>query len=95
MSFRRGAKEDAGYRAIVDDVIEVMRKATAGKEGRKLRAPIGALCTDVFQPDVVMPEDRIEAGHAVDTETDKGIFLLSVKERALKVFFLTVMIKSL
>jgi hypothetical protein len=57
--------------------------------------PVGALGTDIFQPDVVVPEDWIESGHAVDAEADEGIVLLRVKEGVLKILFLAEMIKFL
>jgi hypothetical protein len=53
------------------------------------------LGTDIFQPDVVVPKDGIESGHAVDAEADEGVVLLRLKEGVLKILFLTVMIKFL
>ena len=89
------ADEDAGDGGIVYDGIEVVGKGAAGEEGRELCLPVGAFCTDIFQPDIVMTEDGIEAGHAMDAETDEGVVLLGVEEGALKVLDLSVVIKFL
>ena len=70
-------------------------KLQPGKRGESCLLPVGALGTDIFQSDVVVPEDGIERGHAVDAEADEGIVLLRVKEGVLKILFLAVMIKFL
>jgi len=95
MGFRRRADEDAGDRGIGNDVLDIMGEATTGEEGGELFFPVGAFCTDIFQPDVEMSQNGIETGHAMDAESDEGVVFLCVEERGLKVFFLSVMIKSL
>jgi hypothetical protein len=79
MGVRVGADEDAANRCIADDVVEIVGKGTVGKKGGELLFPISALCTDIFQPDVVLPEDGIESGHAVDAEAYEGIVFVRVK----------------
>ena len=93
--FRRRTDESAGDGGIGGDGVEVVGKVAVREEGRKLLMPVGTLGTDIFQPDVVVPEDGVERGHAVDAETNEGIGLLRAKERILKILFLTVMINSL
>ena len=91
----QAADEDAGDRGIGNDVLDIMGEATTGEEGGELFFPVGAFCTDIFQPDVEMSQNGIETGHAMDAESDEGVVFLCVEERGLKVFFLSVMIKSL
>ena len=93
--FGRGADEDASDGGIVEDIFEIVGEAAVGEEWGELFLPVGALRADIFQPDVVVPEDGIEAGHAVDAESDEGVLFLRLKEGALKVLFLPVLIKSL
>ena len=95
VGFRCRAYEDAGDEGIGDDFVEIMGEAAAGEKGRELRCPVGGFCEDIFQADIVVPEDRIQAGHAVDSETNECVLLFGMKERALKVFFLPVVIKPL
>ena len=95
VGFRCCTDEDTGDGIIGGDRVEVVGKAAAGEEGGKLLLPVGALGTDIFQPDVVVPEDWIERSHAVDAEAHESIVLLRVKEGVLKILFLAVMIKFL
>jgi hypothetical protein len=95
MGFGGCADEDSGDGAIGEDGVEIVGEDAAGEEGGELLFPVGAFGADIFQPDIVLPEDRIETGHAVDAESDKSIVLLRMKERVPKVLFFSVLIKSL
>ena len=95
MGFRCRADEDAGDGVVIEDGLQLMDKGAAGEEGGELAFPVRVLCTDIFEPDIKMTQDGVEAGHAMDAEADKGIGLLRVEEGGLKILFFPVVIKSL
>ena len=95
MGFRCGADEDAGDGIVFDNVFEVMGKGGCREEGGQIVLPVRAFCTDVFQGNVEVAEDRIEGGHAMDAKADEGILFLRMEEGGMEVSFLAKPIVSL
>ena len=92
VGFGGGANEYTGYVIILQDIFEIVGKRAAGEKRGELFFPIGVMCADIFQPDVEMAEQRIEIGHAMDAEADKGIALSGMEKRRLEILLQPVMV---